>query len=122
MQANSQASFGTKSRVAMGVPIRDKDFVLHPQVKDDYVLAIYVRGSRRCGRMQSNDDLAFACQKSIRSFPLSHQFNRAAWASARSVAVKRNNMFSNRIYRGMPTIVLLVVAGIIEFLAIYAFA
>jgi hypothetical protein len=31
-------------------------------------------------------------------------------------------MFSNRIYRGMPTIVLLVVAGLIEFLAIYAFA
>jgi hypothetical protein len=31
-------------------------------------------------------------------------------------------MFSNRIYRGMPTIVLLVVAAIIEFMAIRAFA
>ena len=31
-------------------------------------------------------------------------------------------MFSNWIYRGMPTIVLLFVAGIIEFMAIRAFA
>ena len=51
----------------------------------------------------------------------SHQINRAASASTSSVAVKRNNMFRNRIYRGVPTIVLLVVAGIIEFMAIHAF-
>lgn len=30
-------------------------------------------------------------------------------------------MFSNRIYRGMPTIVLLVIAGLIQLLAISAF-
>ena len=50
------------------------------------------------------------------------EIDRVARANARSVAAKRNNMFRNRIYRGMPTIVLLVVAGIIEFLAMYAFA
>jgi hypothetical protein len=32
------------------------------------------------------------------------------------------NMFIKRIYRGLPTIVLLVVAALIEFLAINAFA
>jgi hypothetical protein len=37
-------------------------------------------------------------------------------------AIKRNDMFKNWIFRGMPTIVLLVVAGIIEILAIHAFA
>lgn len=31
-------------------------------------------------------------------------------------------MFANRIYRGMPTIMLFVVAAIIEFFAIHAFA
>jgi hypothetical protein len=31
-------------------------------------------------------------------------------------------MFSNMIYRGMPTIALLVVAAIIEFMAMHAFA
>jgi hypothetical protein len=45
-----------------------------------------------------------------------------ARAGARSVAAKRNNMFTNLLYRGMPTIVFLVVAAIIEFLAIHAFA
>jgi hypothetical protein len=30
-------------------------------------------------------------------------------------------MFSNRIYRGLPTIVLLIVVAIIEFLAVRAF-
>jgi hypothetical protein len=30
-------------------------------------------------------------------------------------------MFSNRIYRGLPTIVLLIVAAIIEFMAVRAF-
>lgn len=31
-------------------------------------------------------------------------------------------MLKDRIYRGMPTVVLLVVAGIIQFLAVCAFA
>jgi len=31
-------------------------------------------------------------------------------------------MFTNLLYRGMPTIVFLVVAAIIEFLAIHAYA
>jgi hypothetical protein len=57
-----------------------------------------------------------------RSLPQSRQIHRAARASARCAAVQRKYVFSNRIYRGMPAIVLLVVVGIIEFMAIRAFA
>lgn len=55
--------------------------------------------------------------------PLPHHplRNRAARASVTFDAVIRNYVFRNRIYRGMPTIVLLVVVGIIQFLAVYAF-
>jgi hypothetical protein len=57
-----------------------------------------------------------------RSFHSPPKINRVARAGARSVAAKRNNMFTNLLYRGMPTFVFLVVAAIIEFLAIHAFA
>jgi hypothetical protein len=74
--------------------------------------------------MLSNDDPAIARQEDVDSSTPSHHKSLARHGSARYVSQprKRNYMFSNWIYRGMPTIVLLVVAGIIEFIAIRAFA
>ena len=74
--------------------------------------------------MLSNDDPAIAARNTSILRPLTPHATRAARACAICVAAtkKRNNMFSNWIYRGMPTIVLLIIAGIIEFMAVRAFA
>lgn len=110
-------SFERSPRLCSECKAKDK-----PTDSLDYYRAIYARRSSYCAIMLTHDDPAHVRRKTSIP-PLLHTkiHSRGAGRRALCRSQKRNNMFSNWIYRGMPTVVLLLVAGVVEFMAIRAF-